>query len=210
MKIKTFLRNALLPVLMVCSPAWAQMTTGKIHMEERHGAWSSFILEFPSLITYRATASGNDPSVLLTLDVFSDTCNSNLSFIFPFGAPLEENRDSVGVQIDARVDSGKMFYLAGSFRGVMGDSHGQITLSYTQEYTDLINAMKAGRTARFRVTDASSEHLATISFSLIGFTHSFNRLAVACDATKEALQEFDPPIPAQPRGPLKDAFFRTM
>lgn len=113
MKIKTFLRNALLPVLMVCSPAWAQMTTGKIHMEERHGAWSSFILEFPSLITYRATASGNDPSVLLTLDVFSDTCNSNLSFIFPFGAPLEENRDSVGVQIDARVDSGKMFYPVG-------------------------------------------------------------------------------------------------
>lgn len=214
MNIATFLFRLALLSFLTTTPALAQVTKGKIHMEERRGAWSSFLLEFPDSMTFRSVVSGNDPTVMMAVDVYAGTCKSNISFIFPFDKPLEKNGE-IRVFIDARVDAGSLFPLEATMTGVMGDNHGQISLAPTKDYGALIMAMRAGNTARFRFSGPDGDHWGTLSFSLAGFTYSTNRMTDACHATKKRFEsddrqaESEPPSPVAPKSsPLHDAFLR--
>ena len=191
---------AFIVLVFASAQAHCQVVTKEMMASEVRGAWTSFILGSPpSDFVFRASSEARQTLTTIAVDFTPATCASNISFIFPYNQPLDKDINTVSVSIDARVDAGRMFYLGGFLSGSMGDKYGMLKLKPTSHYGDLIDAMKAGNTIRFKVTAADGSYISTEIFSLIGFTYSVNRIFGACGSQRpDATPKREPNSPASP------------
>lgn len=192
----------------ICSgPAYSQVIQGETIGSEWRGQWSSYGLKLGSEFNYRASTIGTDGSTTLVLDMEPKTCASLLSVIFPYNTVLERDIPAFKVLIDARIDSGEVFYLNGNYSGTMGDKFGIIWLDATDRYYEILRMMRAGNVMRVKIQHLNGEYIDTVSFSLSGFTYSSNRIKSVCDKASAP----EPPRQTQrPNPTMGDAFLRNL
>ncbi|WP_269497774.1 hypothetical protein [Castellaniella sp. S9] len=191
----------------------SQVITEDMIGKERRGSWSSYALGKGKDLVLRAFSVATHTTTGLAIDMAPESCGTNLSFIFPYDAPLDRDLEMQSVQIDARIDSGGIFYLLGMTKGTMGDEFGIIYLNATDRYSALIDAMRAGNTVRFKISRSSGEYISTEIFSLSGLTYSLNRIGAACGeissaASRGAPDANLPRVPAKPERGLKSLLYR--
>lgn len=181
-------------------PASAQVTNGSTLAQQTYGAWTSLLVFNKQDIRYRALTTGSDGSTTLFVDEFAPSCKFNILFGFPLNAPLDNDTASIEVQLYVRVDSADLYQMTGSYKGVMGDKFGFISLDITPKFTELLQTMEAGNTLRVKFQKQNGAPISTVAFSLNGFRKSLNRIQGACQqAENKTNQNAAPAPPSSPK-----------
>lgn len=161
---------------------FAQINRGVITNEQKAQNWESFTLDLSgrkvARMTTASVASTGD-AVTLSLDVSPpcDVIYTNL--IFGLSKP-KEDVTPVKWLLTMRVDSQQTLFGQISYNPSIGDKFAIFTLHKLPQFPDLLQGMIIGQGIQMRADDQAGKPIATIAFSLYGFTASFNRIKSLC------------------------------
>lgn len=130
-------------------------------------------------VRIRATTQGTNGAALY-LDFIVPTCALYLEFNLPFSRPSDTDIQSLEMPVALRIDSSDVISLTSTLNPVaMGDSRYILTLSSIQDFDEFTSQMRAGQILRIR-EGLPGQQPFYYSFSLLGFSQSFDRAKSSC------------------------------
>lgn len=171
-----------LVIFFVGQTCFAQIDRGVIANQQQAQNWKSFTLDLSGSKTARMTtaavASTGD-SVTLSLDLSPPCKGIDMNLIFGLSKPRE---DAAAVKwlLTMRVDSQQTLFGQITYDATIGDKFAIFTLNKLPQFPDLLEGMIIGQGIQMRADDPTGKPIASIAFSLYGFTASFNRIKSLC------------------------------
>lgn len=161
---------------------FAQTNRSVITDEEKAQNWESFVLNRSARKVARMTTSSianTGERITLSLDLSPPCDRIYTNLIFGLSKPKE---DVIPVKwlLTMRVDSQQTLFGQISYTPAIGDKIAVFTLHTLPQWPDLLQGMIIGQGIQMRADDQAGKQIATIAFSLYGFTASYNRIKSLC------------------------------
>lgn len=165
-----------------CHSSLAQVIPGSIANEKQIQNWSSFSLDVSgeryARMTTTSTANTGDR---VTLAIQMQPPCDQLSMRLIFGLSAARTRaETMKWLLTMRVDSQQTLFGEITYNASVGDKFAMFTLNTLPQFPDLLQGMIVGQGIQMRADDQAGKAIATIGFSLYGFTASFNRMKSMC------------------------------
>jgi hypothetical protein len=162
--------------------SFAQTNRSVITDEQKAQNWESFVLNHPGRKVARMTTSSianTGDRVTLSVDL-SPPCDMIYTNLI-FGLPKpKEDVTPVKWLLTMRVDSQQTLFGQISYIPAIGDKIAVFTLHKLPQWPDLLQGMIIGQGIQMRADDQAGKQIASIAFSLYGFTASYNRIKSLC------------------------------
>jgi len=178
------MRQIFCAILIFCAgqTCFAQIDRGVITNKQQAQYWNSFTLDLAgskvARMTTAAVASTGD-AVTLSLDLSPPCTGIDMNLIFGLPRP-KEDATIVKWLLTMRVDSQQTLFGQITYNATVGDKLAIFTLNKLPQFPDLLEGMIIGQGIQMRADDLAGKPIASVAFSLYGFTASFNRIKSLC------------------------------